>query len=377
MNDFLDNTSDEEEDYPSPHSDPSSASTRMNHQTFIFGYSSAMVNLRVLHPAHKQMLTYWEIYKENVDPMVRLLHRGTTERLFLQAAAGLDHISKAMEALMFAMYLAATVSLTPDQCLARLAVDKDIALKRYRFGAEQALAKAGFLESQEIMVLQAFVLFLVSVRRHDDSKCVWMLIGLAVRMAISLGLHRDGAQFGLNAFEIEMRRRLWWQICMLGMCRRDDFYRLLLIPLSDVRSSEDQGAEATIPQQISDTKLPININDEDIWPNMEGQPIEHEGCTEMTFDLVRYEIGKTVRFLIGEGRNPVAEDEKKTKPKTVAEKDEVLRNLQLSLDDRFLKYCDIAIPLQFVAINVSRLVCMPSSKSDSLLIRNRSWPNSG
>lgn len=89
-------------------------------------------------------------------------------------------------------------------------VRKELLLRQYRFGTEQSLARAGFLNTNEIVTVQAFVLFLVCVRRHDDTRFVWSLTGLALRIAQSLGLHRDGSKFGLSPFDTEMRRRLWW-----------------------------------------------------------------------------------------------------------------------------------------------------------------------
>jgi hypothetical protein len=89
-------------------------------------------------------------------------------------------------------------------------IRKETLLRQYRFGIEQALARAGFLNTNEIVTVQAFVLFLVCVRRHDDTRFVWSLTGLALRISQSLGLHRDGTRFGLSPFDTEMRRRLWW-----------------------------------------------------------------------------------------------------------------------------------------------------------------------
>ncbi len=42
-------------------------------------------------------------------------------------------------------------------------VEKAYLIKQYRFGVEQALARAGFLNTNEIVTVQAFVLFLVCV----------------------------------------------------------------------------------------------------------------------------------------------------------------------------------------------------------------------
>ena len=48
---------------------------------------------------------------------------------------------------------------------------------RYRFGIEQALAKASFLKSQDLNVLQAFVLYLVSIS-EPSRVCVDTIIDL-------------------------------------------------------------------------------------------------------------------------------------------------------------------------------------------------------
>lgn len=87
-----------------------------------------------------------------------------------------------------------------------MGVEKDVLLKRYRFGTEQALARADFLNTNEIVTVQAFVLFLVCVRRYDGTRFVWSLTALAVRIAQSLGLHRDGTKFNLSPFDTEMVR---------------------------------------------------------------------------------------------------------------------------------------------------------------------------
>ena len=189
---------------------------RLTHQEFIFGYSSTMMTLRILHPPANQIMTYWSIYKSNVDPVVRILHKPTTEQLFKQAASDQSSLNKSSEALVFAVYLAVIASLRPEECQSMLKLDRETALKRYRYATEQALARAGFLCTQELIVVQAFTLFLTCARRLADNRSVWTLTGLVLRMGHSLGVHRDGVQFGLDPFNTEMRRRLWWQICTLG-----------------------------------------------------------------------------------------------------------------------------------------------------------------
>ncbi|MCJ1389916.1 hypothetical protein MMC18_002773 [Xylographa bjoerkii] len=339
MHNIIDNSSEEEDDYPTPDSNPSSSHSRQNHTTFIFGYSSTMITLRILHPPKDQIPIYWEVYKENVDPLIRLLHRPTIEKLILEASQNLEILDKGTEALMFAIYLAAVTSVNPQRCQLLLQQDKDIAIQRYRFGAEQALASAGFLETNELMVLQAFTLFLVSARRYDEGRFVWTMTGLATRIANAMGVHRDGAQFGLDPFETEMRRRLWWQVCTL-----------------DIRASEDQSSDPTITEQMFDTKIPSNINDEDIWPGMTEPPVAHEGCTEMTFDLIRYEVGNTARFLNYTPPGVVSCTKRGHENSSIEEKERLIENLGQYLEAKYLRHCDMAVPLQWVAANVARLI---------------------
>jgi hypothetical protein len=49
---------------------------------------------------------------------------------------------------------------------------------------------------------------------------IWTMIGLAIRIAEAMGLHRDGEIFPLPALETKLRRRLWWQIYMLDQGNR-------------------------------------------------------------------------------------------------------------------------------------------------------------
>ena len=145
---------------------------------------------------------------------------------------------------------------------------------KYRLGLEHALAKADFLNAPNVVLLQAFVIFLALVRRHDSPRFVWMMTGLVIRMAQALGLHRDGTHFEhLTPYEVEIRRRVWWALCML-----------------DVRASEDQGTDLTITSGSFDTKLPLNINDTDIEPASQAVPTEREGLTDMWFSLILFEV---------------------------------------------------------------------------------------
>lgn len=244
-----------------------------NHQGFILGYSSSTVDLKPLHPLPSQIPFYWQTFVENVDPLVKIMHIPTMSKTIKEVQESTGTLSKSTEALMFSIYLGAVISMTAEEVKSNLAQDKTQLVKKYRFAVEQALARAGFLTSSEIVTVQAFVLFLVCIRRHDDSRTVWSLTGLVIRLGQALGLHRDGEPLGLSVFDTEMRRRLWWQIVVL-----------------DVRASEDFGSDPTIMEFSMDTKMPLNLNDADFSPTSDKKPEVRVGVSEMTFCLIRYEI---------------------------------------------------------------------------------------
>jgi hypothetical protein len=191
-----------------------------------------------LHPNYEQAHEYWRLFKENVDPLAKVLHIPTTEPKILDAALHPDKVPRGLECLLFAVYYGAVTSVMPGECRERWGEDRHVLLQRYRFAVEQALARANFLDCDETVILQAFVLFLLLLRRNDDAKKIWTMTGLVVRIAQTLGIHRDGSHFNLPPFETEMRRRLWWQICLL-----------------DARSSEDHGCDPTVVEAQFDTKM--------------------------------------------------------------------------------------------------------------------------
>ncbi|TVY43455.1 Bikaverin cluster transcription factor [Lachnellula subtilissima] len=315
---------------------PSAAVTESNHQSFIMGYNSSDVDIKSLHPLPSQIPFYWQTFLENVHPLVKLLHAPTMTKTIKDVQNNMDSLSKSTEALMFAIYFATITSMNGTEVKTNFGVSKALLLNQYRFGTEQALAKAGLLNTNEIVTVQAFVLFLVCVRRHDDTRFVWSMTGLAIRISQALGLHRDGSKFGLPPFDTEMRRRLWWQVCIL-----------------DIRASEDHGSDPSILDYSFDTELPISCNDEDLDPNDTEPPIRRHGVSEMTFCLIRYEICFLTRQLsyVAPGNAPY-----KTETLTIEDKEKLVRDTANHLEETYLQYCEDAGPLYWVAATVARLI---------------------
>ncbi|KAI0893495.1 fungal-specific transcription factor domain-containing protein [Annulohypoxylon nitens] len=246
--------------------------TPSERHAFLFrnNLSSPSPDLREFHPLPSQIPFLLNVFSENVNIMARIVHIPTVNKIVRDAGSDLSTLTPANEALMFAIYYASITSMEEEDIVANFGSTKSELNLKYRLGLECALAKADFLNVPDIVLLQAFVIFLFLLRRHDSPRFVWMMTGLAIRMGQALGLQRDGSRFpNLTPYEVEMRRRVWWGLCAM-----------------DVRASEDQGTDLTITQGSFDTRFPLNINDSDIDIETEETPKEHEGLTDMTFSII-------------------------------------------------------------------------------------------
>ncbi|PYH94232.1 hypothetical protein BO71DRAFT_325894 [Aspergillus ellipticus CBS 707.79] len=334
LQDILDPSSSEDEDYPSPES---ASSHSGNHDGFLFGFHSLSHSLHEYLPPKPKIPMLWNTWLENVAPLTPIVHKATAKQLFLTATQDPNSLDKNNEALFLAMCLVSIISMSSEQCLAQCGEERDAAVKRYRFAVEQAFAKANLLNTQSLTLLQAVVIFLIGIRREDDTKFVWSMTALVLRLAQGLGLHRDGMNFGLKPFETEMRRRLWWHICLL-----------------DIRAAEDHGSDAQIHERLYDTRLPLNINDDGITPEMTEPPKEHVGWTEMTFCLIRCDITVAVRRVSYACPNGhFAARTRQINPDNCGH---LIRSINDRIEQRYIKHCDMNVPIQWVCATIGRLI---------------------
>lgn len=139
-----------------------STSQHFHGESFIFGSPTTSLSY-LLHPDTIQIFCLWQICLENVNSLVRLFHVPTMQQLIIEASSNLVHISPGMEALMFAIYLSAVMSLQEDECQKLMGEPAPVLIQRFSLSTQQALVNARFLKSVDIFTLQAFVLFLVSL----------------------------------------------------------------------------------------------------------------------------------------------------------------------------------------------------------------------
>ncbi|KAI9375699.1 fungal-specific transcription factor domain-containing protein [Aspergillus egyptiacus] len=332
LQDILDPSSSDDED-SSPSGPPSGYGT--THDGMLFGFYSLAHSLQNFHPPPDKVPVLRQIYAENVRPLLPVVYGPAAQQIFITAARTTNALDKNNEALVLAMYFAAIVSMQNEQCIAQLGEARDTLVGRYRFAVEQALSKANLMNTQSLTLMQAAIIFLNAVRRDDDTKFVWSMSALIIRLAQGLGLHRDGNNFKLKPFEVEMRRRVWWHIILL-----------------DLRSSEDHGTDVQIYDRTFDTRVPLNVNDGDISPDMSEPPQGRLGFTDMSFFLIRCDICYALRRVSytcpvtsGAVAGPSPEN-----------CGNIVQAVNQRIEDQYLRHCDMNDPIQWVSATVARLV---------------------
>lgn len=316
----------------------SSYNHQSNHQSFILGHQSLDANLRNFHPVPSHATFLWSVYQETVDPLLKVIHVPTMDALLRDTRKCPEKLAPGHESLVFAVYYAAIVALEEGEIQTNFAVTKEEMLARYRYATEQSLAKANFLNTSELAVVQALTLFLLVVRRYDESRFTWSMTALLVRIAQGLGIHRDGTNFGLSPFETEQRRRVWWAILTL-----------------DFRASEEMGTDLLVADGDFDTQFPTSLNDADFSPASTTIPPAREGKSETAISLVRFEVCAMSRRI----RDASSENTSGARIETsaVAEKERMLVELYQKIEDKFLRHLKEEVDiLYWVAAMISRII---------------------
>ena len=159
--------------------------------------------------------------------------------------------------------------------------------------------------------------FLFQRNLYQDAKA---FLGIASRLAQTMGHHRDPSHFPYSPWVCEIRRRIWNHLCCL-----------------DAMALSFYGAESCLPA-TSDAQAPQNANETD-WRTSHFTTLStvpsRSGFTDMTFALVHRAIADTTRDLA------------RVHPLDFEKKDTILRQLEADLQTKY--FYDTDNPLHLVA----------------------------
>ncbi|KAH8745548.1 hypothetical protein F5883DRAFT_586832 [Diaporthe sp. PMI_573] len=293
-------------------------------------YHSVPFDVNDYQPLPSQMAFIWQTYCENVDWSIKILHRKTIDKVIRESKGRLSSLPVSLQALLFAVSLAAISSMSEEDVLENFNNSRISLAHRLSMGAEVSLAKADVLNTTDTRVLQALVIY-VEVKSHEaGTRASWCLTGLVVRIALLMGLHRDGSHFkDISPFNAEMRRRLWWHICFI-----------------DARSGESQ----TTCTQLStfgifqDTEPPTNVDDEDLDPHDTSPPTTRDGISDASLAIIRYHFWQLSKR---EKRpwSPMATKTDAQEAVTISpEAIEALATTRQKIEDNFLRHAEHGNP---------------------------------
>lgn len=112
--------------------------------------------------------------------------------------------------------------------------------------ARSHLQQLSVFETGNLTLVQALLLLSNYAQKRDKPNTGWNFLGLAVRMAMSLGLHKEFPEWKISLLQREIRRRLWWGVYIFDSGAAKTFGRPILLP-------EDS---------IMDAKQVLNIHEE-------------------------------------------------------------------------------------------------------------------
>ncbi|KZL78554.1 fungal specific transcription factor [Colletotrichum tofieldiae] len=299
-------------------------------------FSNNQPELSQLHPGPRQIYRLWQIFVEAANPLLKIIHVPTLQQRVLDASWNPSGAPKPLTAMLFAMYTLAITSVSAEECLTAFGETKVALSARYRDAAFRALVEADFLTTRNFEVLQAFVLFLFS---DPDSELTSTLTGAAIRVGQKIGLHRHKPDPKISVFDGEMRVRLWWQLH--GIDAR--------VRAAGRRTQPSEG-------EFGDVRLPLNVNDADLHPEMTELPVEHTGPTEMLCVLMKFEVFDWVRSsaMAAMIQDMLSQGPARGKKQTELE-DKAIDELEGRYHEKFLRHLDRNVPLHALTYAMAKL----------------------
>ena len=285
-----------------------------------FPFQTFGLDVAAFHPLLVRTRLIWAVFRDSIDPLVKVLHYPSTDRLLCKADQAPTSLNNAETAILFTIYFSTLSALSDKNAEEYFKTSKASAMAAYREATEQALVRANLTATDDLTTLQAFVLFLSLGRFKDDGQSVWASTCLAGRL-------EDIPKIGSSPFEDEIRRRLRWELWYL-----------------DHRAHEDRG-NPVVPNGIADAqKLPTNAKDIHISPAMECAPIPDQGWSEISFSLIRFEIADFSR--------------KVDMACLTREKELLIDECEKRIERQYLRFCDGSKPIHWLAQHVSFVLIM-------------------
>ncbi|KEF55873.1 uncharacterized protein A1O9_07453 [Exophiala aquamarina CBS 119918] len=186
------------------------------------GYLGAFLSnkLRVKSEARVQIETKLiDAYFENYHPVYPFVHEPTFRAQYHEI---LPRPVSASWKLLLSTVLALG-SWSSGQTQTEL--DEQLYRRSISLGEDESI-----FEVANLTTIQALVLLSNLAQKRNRPNTGWNMLGLATRMALSLGLHREHPSWNVGILHQEMRRRVWWGLFLFDSGASTTFGRPILLP---------------------------------------------------------------------------------------------------------------------------------------------------
>ncbi|CAK7231872.1 hypothetical protein SBRCBS47491_008076 [Sporothrix bragantina] len=155
-----------------------------------------------------------------------------------------QHPSMAVQLLALLYIVLALGSLTNME----LAPDDPASMAYYRL-SQQCLVAGKFLVNNSLTTVQALSLMAKYTAYVGMPDMSWQIRGMAMRIILAMGLHRDGESWGLSPKDLNNRRRTFWETYS-----------------TDILISCNWDRPSGLHTDMFDTKLPDDMEEDDVVP---------------------------------------------------------------------------------------------------------------
>lgn len=228
-------------------------------------------------------------FLSNVDPFVRLFHKPRFKLeldLFYRHEESFESQRGDFDALLFSVYAFSAHSLHEEDILVYFGESKESLVARFTTATQKALEQTNILSTQSLTALTAFALYITLLSETDSSNLQWTsLSALSLSLATRMGLHRDGTQFNLSPYAVEIRRRLWHYLCMINV-RALGIHGIEPFPISVFGNGATQ-----LPQNSPDSGWDACEFSRKLSPVVSG-------WTEMVPAIVSFEMSTLTRTIL-------------------------------------------------------------------------------
>ncbi|KAL8736774.1 MAG: hypothetical protein Q9166_000140 [cf. Caloplaca sp. 2 TL-2023] len=292
--------------------------------------------------ANRLLNQYWLA----VHPICRIVHKTSFQRRYstfwTDVELGVEPTCS-LQAVVFAALFSGVVSMTDSAVLMEFGTTKKDLVDNFQMGTETALSRANVIRTTKVETLQALVMYMIPLCRSEISRSHSALVGMALRIAECMGLHRDGTEYGFGPVETHVRRLIWYHICFL-----------------DIRTCEAQGPRPHIRADEFDTQFPLNVDDQEL----EAQDPPTESAlrwTDMSLTLIRFECNEMCR-VVWIDRTRL--EKKMISLTAVLGK---IENFRKMMKDKYLRFVNDNVPVQ----HLGRHVCEISTLRMHIMVLHR------